>query len=421
MPEAKVLTATNLGTVSKTVGAVRFVPGKAVDVGLALGMKMAGREGFSVAPADGATAIPFRPRFPSADGDAHRLLWMSAFSVTDGYAVVAEATLHALLAAGVRAAVHPCWMLERGDLLPETHRLIDEPVSNLYQAGVCLAPPRFFCALPTQVRVGWTMWETTDFRIGRPEWKEELARANLDLLLVPTPWQVELYAGSGWVSCPVKAVPFAIPQAYQPMERPARDTFVVATWGTLSRRKGVADAVQAFRAAFPLDQYPDCRLRLKTKVGVLGHSIGGNPLPVDLSDPRVEVYDDMWPVQRMLGFLYEADCALFMSYGEGFGVPAREAIATGLPTILAAHSGHETIAIGEYTWPVPTKRMVNSDDQGGLWWQPDLDAAVEALRDVYRNRDYARLKAVAGADWFHQTWGPGRVASDLLAAIESVA
>lgn len=269
------------------------------------------------------------------------------------------------------------------------------------------------------MRVGWTMWETTDFRIGRPEWEEELSRSRLDLLLVPTPWLVEVYEESGWVpsGCRVRCVPFAIPQAYQPIKRPERETFTVATWGVLSRRKGVVEAIESFTKAFPLAHYPDCRLWLKTKVGVLGHTSGGQPLPVDLSDPRIEVFDEMWPVSRMQGFLYEADCGLFLSYGEGFGVPAREAIATGLPTVLAAHSGHEAIADDRYMWPVPTKRMVNSDDQGGLWWQPDVDAAVDALRDIYERRKAAMYRAAQGARWFHEEWGPGRVARDLMAAI----
>jgi glycosyltransferase involved in cell wall biosynthesis len=413
MPELE-LVVTNLTDTPKRVETRGFRPGHPTPVPLDVGMKMAGREGFSIEPANGVQAIPFVGKPP-------RLLWMSAFSVTDGYAVVAEATLHALLDAGADVAVHPCWFVERSDLLPETHRLIDKPIKELFQLGVCVAPPRFFASMPTRIRVGWTMWETTDFRIGRPEWQEDLARAKLNLLLVPTPWQVPVYAESGWVNCPVASVPFAIPQVYQPMDRPERNTFTVATWGTLNRRKGAAEAIQVFRDAFPIERYPDCRLWLKTKVGVLGHSIGGNPLPIDLSDPRVEVFDEMWTIQRMLGFLYEADCALFMSKGEGFGVPAREAMATALPAVLSANSGHEVVADPRFTWPVPTKRMINSDDQGGLWWEPDPDAAIEALRDVYHNRGVALKKAMAGAEWFHQTWGPAQVAEDILEIIGNLA
>lgn len=410
MAEMPKLVVTNLTDTPKRVETRGFRPGEPVEVDLSLGMQMAGRDGFAVEWSDnGYRSVPFD----------QGLLWMSAFSATDGYAVVAEATLHAALMAGISVAVHPCWFVERGDLLPETHRLIDESIEVVYDVGICVAPPRFFVGLPTRRRVGWTMWETTDFRIGRPEWEAELGRSRLDLLLVPTPWLVEVYEQSGWLpeGCRVRCVPFAIPQAYQFIERPERETFTVATWGTLSRRKGVVEAIEAFTRAFPLDRYPDCRLWLKTKVGVLGHSIGGQPLPVDLSDPRIEVFDEMWPVSRMQGFLYEADCGLFLSYGEGFGVPARESLATGLPTVLAAHSGHEVIADDDYTWPVLTKRMFNSDDQGGLWWQPDVDAAVEALRDIYERRKAALRKAVKGARWFHEAWGPEQVARDLLEAI----
>lgn len=408
------LTVTNLGTIPKTVDNQHFAPGVSVDVPLSLGMKMAGRDTFDVRPADGVDTLSFETTLPHR----YQLLWMGAFGASDGYTVVSEATLHALLTAGnVDATVHPCWFVERSELLPETHQLIDAPVHDIYQMGVCLAPPRFFAGLPTQTRVGWTMWETTDFRSKRPEWQEEFARANLDLLLVPTPWQVKVYRESGWVSCPVQSVPLAIPRVYQPMERLERDTFTVATWGVLVKRKGVADAIEVFRRAFPLGQYPDCRLRLKTKVGVLGHDSSGHPIPPDLSDPRIEVYDEIWPPQHMLGFLYEADCALFMSYAEGFGVPARESIATGLPTILSNNSGHEPIADERYTWPVPTKAVVASEDQGGFWWQPDSDVAVDMLRDVYHNRGMAYAKAQAGTQWFHETWGPERIAEDLLSTL----
>lgn len=55
---------------------------------------------------------------------------------------------------------------------------------------------------------------------------------------------------------------------------------------------------------------------------------------------------------KLLTLLRKAHCLLFPSSGEGFGLPPREAMATGIPVILAGFAGLESIAREDIAYPV---------------------------------------------------------------------
>lgn len=393
---------------------VRLPPGRAVAVSAALAARLYGREGYAV------TWEATRPwRDVVSDQGSRRLLWQSPFSVSDGYAVAAEHTLGALRRAGVEICVQDVWFRSEHGLQADTLQALRAARSGTgaeagYEVGLSLALPQYFAALPTPRRIGWTMWETTDpIEHFHRDWPEQTA--VVDALWVPTAWQVRVF--ERFYRGPVAVVPLAISPLYQLLRRPVRETFTVVTWGALTSRKCPQETLAVFERAFPRDRFPQCRLRVKTKCGLFGDRL--NALP-EVDDPRITIYDDVWLPDRMLGFLYEADCGLFLSRGEGFGMPAREAIATGLPAVLSDHSGHADVALAAYTWPAPTARMEKSP-MGGEWWTTDYDAAVDQLRTVYADRAGSLAKAARGAEWFQATWGGAEVARRIIETLDGSA
>lgn len=401
-------TAVNLTKVRQSWDGVTLLPGVETDIPDELAARLYGQPGYRVA---------FGVVKPLRDEQGWHILWKSPFSVSDGYAVAAEHTLAAMVKAGVDVRAQSCWFKYVEGLNGETVRIVDGPRNGDgaigYQVGVMLAVPTYFNELPTPYRIGWTMWETTDPLVqAHPDWPGLCSRVNQ--LWVPTAWQVPVF--EKFFRGPVQTVPLAINPRYKFMARPVRETFTVVAWGAMTSRKSPHETVEVFQKAFPIERYPHCRLRIKTKCGLFGDVLSSVP---DFADPRIEVYDGVWMVDDMIGFLYDADCALILPRGEGFGMPAREAIATGLPTILAEHSGHLEVCDQRYTWPVRTARMERSS-MGGEWWTPDWDQAVDLLRWVHDNRKIALARAELGADWFEETWGQRAIGQRILAALERV-
>lgn len=383
--------------VALLVGIPTVVPDK-------LAAKLYGKEGYQVS---------FEATKPFRDEDGLHLLWKSPFSISDGYAVAAEHTSAAIRQTGVDLSVQSCWFVTDEGLLHETVQLLREREASGYQVGLMLSLPYYFEEMPTPYRIGWTMWETTDpIEYFHVEWGKEVN--VVDRLWVPTAWQVPIF--EAFFKKPIQVVPLAINPLYSYMDRPVRETFTVVTWGTLTARKCPLETVEVFQSAFPIEAYPDCQLRIKTKAKVWGDLAGRIPT---FKDPRITISDGIWLPEDMAGFLYEADCGIFLSRGEGFGMPARESIASGCPTILADNSGHEEVTHSLYTWPVPTKAMVKSP-MGGNWWTPDYDMAVDMLRFIYDNREKALDKAANGASWFEEKWGQAAVGAKILEALAEV-
>jgi len=368
---------------------------------------------------DGASIALNDQVWIDADG-AYNLFWMSPFSVGDGYATAAENVVHCLMGHGVKLSIRYLWFLVKEGLLPETMKLLDQPVEVPHLVGLCMATPGEFSKLPTPYKIGLTMYEASDPLSIRPEWLHQCN--DPDALFVPTQYSKEVF--SQFVHKPIYITPLAIdpifctPQGEVPAPRVPNDKFRVTCHGTLTGRKSPVEALDVFQKAFPIAKYPDVEMVFKTRSGFFGYDFSQIP-PVD--DPRVTILDaGRWTRQQMREYLDSSDCSLILSKGEGFGMPARETIAMGVPTILANNTGHVEVCDDRYNWPIPDSH-IEETPLGGTWCIPDWDYAVDALRSVYNNREAANLKAAQGAAWFSKTWGDERVAQGFKEAFQALA
>lgn len=312
--------------------------------------------------------------------------WKSPFSLADGYATAAEQMCMALDGLGVQLYMEPCWFDDTTGLDPWTRRKLKEPFPGFAEVGVCMATPGEFRLLPTRYRIGYTMYEADNPLEKHPEWKHDCERA--DMLVVPSDYCRDVF--SKFFPRDIAVAPLVVNGAYyQPKKRTAKDIFTFVSYGTLSGRKAPLETIECFQKAFPTEK--DVRLVLKTRFGVCGYSY--HQLP-SIDDDRVTIIstgknprnpDGLpdWSEAEVRDWLYAADCMLFLSKGEGYGLPPREALATGLPLIYAANTGMLDIQGG---WPIPTDHVEDSPI-GGSWRIPDWDMAVDVMRDIYRRRE----------------------------------
>lgn len=92
--------------------------------------------------------------------------------------------------------------------------------------------------------------------------------------------------------------------------------------------------------------------------------------------------------QREMDFLYHiSDALLLPTRGEGFNLPAAEAMARGLPVIVTGHSGHLDFCNDENSWLIDCTYELSGSHlkiANSLWARPSIDQLVTAMKIVYR-------------------------------------
>lgn len=206
------------------------------------------------------------------------------------------------------------------------------------------------------------------------------------------------------------------------------DRFVIFSGGKLEYRKGqdiVIAAFKRFRAKHPEalllttwhNFWPQYMLGIEQTGNVAGlpninrdGSLGisqwlvANGLPVDS-------FIDIGLIPNHLAgqILREADCAVFTNRCEGgTNLVAMESMACGIPTILSANTGHLDLIYHNICYPLSSQGRVKPTAHfPGVegWGESEVAEVVEALEQVYTNREESRSRGLAAAnfmlDW---TW-----------------
>jgi glycosyltransferase involved in cell wall biosynthesis len=152
--------------------------------------------------------------------------------------------------------------------------------------------------------------------------------------------------------------------------------------GFMSKRKPIAEVIEAFRAA----QGAELRLILKAQVErqrtqVKRLARGGR---IGRRDRRIEIITEDLPTDRYLRLLGAADAIIAPSRWEGLGLHLYEATALGIPILTNDNPPmNEVVIDGRNGLLVPGIR--DGDARSGIAaYRPDvaaLSAAIERLRD----------------------------------------
>jgi len=279
-----------------------------------------------------------------------------------------------------------------------------------------MATPGEFVKLPTPYKIGLTMYESTNPLENHPEWKHECNA--VDRLFVPSQYCKEVF--SEFVRKPIDVVALAINPMYcigEHIERKPKRTFTFFQYATLTGRKAPLETLEAFKKAFPRYRYPNVRMIFKTRLGIFGWS--EKMLPT-LDDDRITIIDENMLPERLFEILRdEVDCMVFPSRGEGFGLPPREAMAMGVPTIMSRSSGMIDVCDEQYNWPIELTGCSTSI-LGGNWDDPDWDQLVDTMRWIYGHQEQAFEKARRGAKWFRSMHGPDAAGKALLKTLHAI-
>lgn len=188
-----------------------------------------------------------------------------------------------------------------------------------------------------------------------------------------------------------------------------QDAFVVgmvaANKGNPSR-KCFAESLEAFKALH--DQHTDALLYMHTEYSGRFDGVNlpdlidaiGVPRSAVLFPDQYRVVHYPYPLARMAEIMSAFDVLLMPSAGEGFGIPAIEAQACGVPVIVSDFSAQpELVGAG---WLVSGQRHYTPLKA----WQfkPDVADIYDALKRAYALSDSDRANAAAKARAFAQQY-----------------
>lgn len=254
-------------------------------------------------------------------------------------------------------------------------------VAEPHEWAIVLAIPPEIPRVPAARRVAYTMWETDTLPDDPNRASEQWARLLntwAEVVVVPCQVQKDLFLRGG-VTVPVHVVPLGLDVGvFHYRERPPQRKFVIVSHGTLTSRKSPVETLTRVCWA-ALGDKEDWLLILKTRAGQLG---GGKFTPI-INDDRVVVINRDLSPDGLARLLQHASLGMYLSRWEGWGLAPREAMATGLPVIWTATSGHLEDCDEGYNIPVPVVGKVPLGQYEGGVDEPDFAYAAERLREEY--------------------------------------
>jgi len=163
-------------------------------------------------------------------------------------------------------------------------------------------------------------------------------------------------------------------------------------FGSSYHRKNPYGAVHAFAKAFA--KVSDAVLIFKTmsakRYPELVAELESLAVELGIGD-RFKMISNYIPEADLYGLTNTCDCYLSLHRGEGFGLGVAEAMSLGKPVVVTDYSATTEFFNRENSIPVPYKMIPVRRDQIDNsayndvteWADPDLDAAADALRQLY--------------------------------------
>lgn len=252
-----------------------------------------------------------------------------------------------------------------------------------------------------------------------------------DKLFVPCDFVKEAFQRLN-LRIPIEVVPPGVNSSLWPfIEREVNRPFrflLHANAGYYDPRKNYRVGTEAFLKAFRGRK--DVELVIKTTVGA--------PPPDDiLQEKNIILKTQHFSQKELLAFLSEVDCYLCPSKGEGWGLPAREAMATGMPVIGASYGGMKSVFEHGFNYPIDYEiekcsygtanfsprvtTLLTFSNAGskdfGVWCNPQIEDMAVVMEYIVANRRSVLEMAREGSEWIHKNENYDLTARELLRAM----
>ena len=329
------------------------------------------------------------------NGEYH-IAWYGAAQEASGYGGSNLAIVRTLQATKVR--VHAIGFGNSdGEITPE-----DCAVGVAYGPSGMGALER----IPSPYRILFTMFEADRWP---QEWVSTTNAANQ--VWVPSGFCRDSLLASGCES-PVTVVPLGIdPEVFSPGDPSDREHFVFGYAGTASARKGFDILIRAFQEEFTDSE--------RVELHIQSASILSSSIP---DDDRVKVHSGAVSQTEMAEFYRSVDCFVMPTHGEGFGLTALEAMASGCCVAVTDWGGCKDY-LGDHALRIAIDGLQSAAEYyncGGRWARPSLNSTRYCMRWVFEHPAEARALGLKAADYVRQQWTYARTARIIDSAVRKV-
>lgn len=266
----------------------------------------------------------------------------------------------------------------------------------------------------------YNVWESTEYPMA---FMEKLK--NYDQLWVPSEWQRSCSIAQGIPEEFVKVVPEGVdPDVYKPVDAEIGEIFTFVHVGQWQPRKSTLEVIQSFLKAFPDNDSVRLELSVDTLFPSDQYKSTEERLEAcGIKDKRIIVvhFEEREDYIRRL---QRAGCFVSCSRSEGWGLPIIEAMACGVPTIVADFGGSTEYATDAIKVRVPKLikpyGIYGNWDVPGFWGEPDFDHLVEQMRAVYSDYSGYKKRALASSERIRRDFSWDKAADKAMVILESL-
>lgn len=310
------------------------------------------------------------------------VVWKGPFYDLGGYAGMNREITQRLLLHGFSVRAEPMPTSRQVD--PLTEGIVDA----MARAPVSDGCPVVLGCVPTAAnRSGMTIFYTMqETQTVHPEFLRR-CREGADELWVPCPFYKDVFA-TGFPG-PIHVMPLGVNHLlYKPdaPPRPSHEGFVFASVFGWNHRKGPDVLCRAFLRAFSKGEATlVIYSRHYGKTTEEGNRIIAGDIAkfyAECKNPRApEIIHcgDEIPISEMPGCYTGADCFVFCSRGEGFGLPVIEAGACGTPVLSTYNTAMESYLDDDSAYLVRTDEL------------EDADGRTTCASEYYRGQKFPKL------------------------------
>jgi glycosyltransferase involved in cell wall biosynthesis len=288
------------------------------------------------------------------------------------------------------------------------------PYYDNQKIGILFHNPYSVLKMETPYRIIFTMFESTKIP---DDWLPYLEAA--DKVVTPTKWGRDVFAKSG-VKAEVLPLGFddtIFTYKARQNKRKLRKDFIFLHYNAFNIRKGFLEVFKAFYQEFKRDE--PVKMIFKTNLRHI-------PLPITKEKyPNIEIISDSYSERQLAALCQKADCFVFPSRGEGFGMTPLEAMGTGCPVIIPNAHGLSEYFNSECMYEVNVESecpALYSRYKGmdvGKMVVCDIDDLRAKMRYVYEHQDEAIEKGKMAAEYV-KDWTFKKTAVKLKVLLEEV-
>lgn len=230
---------------------------------------------------------------------------------------------------------------------------------------------------PNQHNIYLAVYESTKLQ---PEWYEILDNEPIDEIWTASTWFKNVMEDNGYKVS--KVYPHGVDAIWKPQKRQVNDKVRFLFVGGNGSRKNPQMMHDAFKTAF--GDATDVELVMKEKEYSSVRKYNGQNI-VGTPDGNVKMITKKYEDEEMLNLFYSAHCFVLPTMGEGFGLPALEALATGIPSITTEECSEYKDYLGGLGLKSTYGKSPWPSLHPGEVLFPDFDDFVDKLKYVKEN------------------------------------